>query len=303
MGDKMDYVVAIDEDKKTSAGYMKAYKQNGIPHSFIVDKAGRIVWHGHPMAKLDETLEQIVSGKYDLAVSKKRDHAQQLSEEYYQLAAKDEDASRMEEIAKELTKLDAEIGGIDPGKKFDPDKIRKQARFQGAMREYQMAIAQEKPEAEIATLETKVKQNAPEEYDFDEFKKNFKFQRAYMNYYRAASGDGVKESLAPLSKELQAAQTKNAMMLNEVAWSLLTDEKIKYRDLDLAMSFAKAAYDACEGKESSIVDTYARALADTGKFADAVRHQKEAIRLCDDDDQKAALKKTLEEYEKRAATK
>jgi thiol-disulfide isomerase/thioredoxin len=303
MGDKMDYVVAIDDGKKTSDGYMEAFKQNGIPHAFIVDKTGRIVWHGHPMAQLDDTLEQVVSGKYDMSVAKKRDRAQQLSEEYYELAVSDENSSRLEELGKELTKLDEEIGGINPGQKFDADKIRKQARFQGAMRNYQMALAQEKPDAEIATLEAKVKQNAPDEFDFPEFKKNFKFQRAYMNYYRAATSDSDQDKLEPLAKELQATQTKNAMMLNDVAWSLLTDEKIKNRDLNLAAALAKAAYDACDGKESSIVDTYARALADTGKLSEAVRYQKAAVELCKDDEQKNTLKKTLEEYEKKASAK
>lgn len=66
MGEKMDYVVALDSDRRTSAGYMRAYGQNGIPHAFVVDKKGRVAWHGHPMAGLDKVLEQMIAGMYDL---------------------------------------------------------------------------------------------------------------------------------------------------------------------------------------------------------------------------------------------
>ena len=69
MGDKMAYTVAIDAGK-TSAGYMEAFGIGGIPHAFIVDKEGKIVWQGHPMDNLDKALDEIVAGKYDLNAAK-----------------------------------------------------------------------------------------------------------------------------------------------------------------------------------------------------------------------------------------
>jgi len=63
MGDKMDYRVALDRNRQTSAAYMTAFNQNGIPHAFIVDRDGRIAWHGHPMAGLDKAIEKILEGK------------------------------------------------------------------------------------------------------------------------------------------------------------------------------------------------------------------------------------------------
>ena len=56
MGDKMDYIVAIDDGSKTAAGYMGKYGQGGIPHAFLV-KAGKVVWHGHPMDNLEAAIE------------------------------------------------------------------------------------------------------------------------------------------------------------------------------------------------------------------------------------------------------
>ena len=64
-GDVMDYVVAVDPQRKISDGYMKAYKQRGIPTAFIVDKQLRVVWVGHPMSDLEVVLEKVIAGMFD----------------------------------------------------------------------------------------------------------------------------------------------------------------------------------------------------------------------------------------------
>jgi len=63
MGAKMEYTVAVDKNEKTSAAYMAAFGVNGIPHAFVVDKTGAIVWHGHPMGGLDKAIEAVLAGK------------------------------------------------------------------------------------------------------------------------------------------------------------------------------------------------------------------------------------------------
>ncbi len=70
-GDKMGYTIAFEKDPKTYDAYMTAAGQNGIPTSFVIDHSGRIAWIGHPMSGLDEVIEEIVAGKYDIAVAKK----------------------------------------------------------------------------------------------------------------------------------------------------------------------------------------------------------------------------------------
>ncbi|HPR68547.1 MAG TPA: kelch repeat-containing protein [Kiritimatiellia bacterium] len=55
MGDRMDYVVALDTDQGSMAeGWMKAAGRRGIPSAFLV-REGRIAWIGHPMS-LEEAL-------------------------------------------------------------------------------------------------------------------------------------------------------------------------------------------------------------------------------------------------------
>ena len=63
-GAKMGYVVALDQDDKTMEAYMAAYGVNGIPHAFIVNKQGKVIWHGHPMDGLDKVLDSILAGTY-----------------------------------------------------------------------------------------------------------------------------------------------------------------------------------------------------------------------------------------------
>jgi thiol-disulfide isomerase/thioredoxin len=63
MAEKMDYTVACDDDRQTFASYMEAYRHNGIPTSFVVDKSGKVVWDGHPMAGLDQAIEATLAGQ------------------------------------------------------------------------------------------------------------------------------------------------------------------------------------------------------------------------------------------------
>ncbi|MHC5108880.1 MAG: TlpA family protein disulfide reductase, partial [Planctomycetota bacterium] len=71
-GDKMDFTVAFDEKGIVSDQYMKAYGQSGIPTAFVVDQQGRIAWVGHPMGNMEEVLDQLLDGKYDLKTAQRK---------------------------------------------------------------------------------------------------------------------------------------------------------------------------------------------------------------------------------------
>ena len=75
MGSKMDYRVAIDKYNLTASRYMEPFGLNGIPHAFVVDKSGRLVWHGHPM---DPFMEQLVEAL--LKQEPKKPQAQSVSD-------------------------------------------------------------------------------------------------------------------------------------------------------------------------------------------------------------------------------
>lgn len=197
MGDQMDYAVAVDAEGATSKAYMDPFEVNSIPHAFVIDKQGAIVWHGHPMMGMDTVLDGVLAGTWDLEAAKRAQKAPALGKQYLGMAKAGGDKEKMKAIG----------------------------------------------------------------HDFLE----------------AAKGD--------------------ANVLNEFAWTLLTDEGIKDRDMELGVAAAKAAFDACKGEAPEIVDTYARALFDTGKVQEAIDMEKKAIELCKDDKMKAELQKALETYE------
>lgn len=57
MGSKMEYTVAIDSDGKTSMAYKEAVGAEGIPYAFLIGGGGKVLWHGHPMAGLDNVID------------------------------------------------------------------------------------------------------------------------------------------------------------------------------------------------------------------------------------------------------
>jgi len=62
-GKKLNYTFAFEAERDTNDAYMKASGQGGIPCSFVVDKAGKIAFIGHPMY-LDVVLPKVISGKW-----------------------------------------------------------------------------------------------------------------------------------------------------------------------------------------------------------------------------------------------
>jgi len=52
----MDYAVATDTGGRLS----NEMGIQGIPHAFLVNKSGEIVWDGHPMQLTDEDIEKIL---------------------------------------------------------------------------------------------------------------------------------------------------------------------------------------------------------------------------------------------------
>jgi thiol-disulfide isomerase/thioredoxin len=72
MGDKMDYVVAVDNPAQTIGDtWMRKAGEGGIPTTFVVGKDGRIAWIGHP-ARLEEVLSAVVEDRFDVAAARAR---------------------------------------------------------------------------------------------------------------------------------------------------------------------------------------------------------------------------------------
>lgn len=200
MGSKMNYTVALDRQRRTSSGYMRAFGISGVPHAFVVDKQGRIAWHGHPMSGLEQVLEQMVAGTFDI-----------------QTAAKAE-----------------EVKGL------------------------------------------------------------------MMSYLRKMAIGDKSPAARQLGEEIVKEAGNNPTILNQFAWIVLTDRRIKVRHKDLAMKAAKKAYKLTEGEVAAIGDTYARALFMDGQRDRAIRLQKDAISIAKTAEERRQLENSLAEYQRAA---
>ncbi|HRZ13691.1 MAG TPA: TlpA disulfide reductase family protein [Kiritimatiellia bacterium] len=92
---KMSYHVAIDTNRATVDVYMKDV--SGIPHAFVVNRDGVVVWSGHPMSGLEETVDQLLAGTFNMedakALQRTEDELQELimGGEYEKAAEKAEE--------------------------------------------------------------------------------------------------------------------------------------------------------------------------------------------------------------------
>jgi thiol-disulfide isomerase/thioredoxin len=75
-GETMEYTVAHDKKGKVHNAYSRAFGERFIPHAFIVDQQGKIVWVGYPMG-MDGVLKKVVDGTFDAAAyAEQKKHAQ-----------------------------------------------------------------------------------------------------------------------------------------------------------------------------------------------------------------------------------
>ena len=103
--------------------------------------------------------------------------------------------------------------------------------------------------------------------------------------------DGYK-----LGREIAAANKDNAMVLNQLAWFVVDNAKVKDRDLKFAIETAQQAVDASKGEDGSVIDSLARAYWESGNKAKAIEWQKKAIEKAKGD-MTDELKETLKKYE------
>lgn len=85
-GTNIEYAIAADDQRQTALSYMVPAKQQGIPYAFVVGTNGNVLWHGHPLAGLNNALEQITAGQYDPERARKTEIAENQMEQYLGLA-------------------------------------------------------------------------------------------------------------------------------------------------------------------------------------------------------------------------
>jgi len=103
---------------------------------------------------------------------------------------------------------------------------------------------------------------------------NLETYRAYFE--KIGSGATIQEARAVIEKLIDQAP---AELLNQLSWEILTEVEESKRDKELALKAAEKANTMTEGKNASILDTYALALFQNGKTAEAIAAQEKALEL------------------------
>lgn len=100
-GEQMDFIVAADQGSKTISLYLRAIHNTDVPHAFVIDKTGTMVWHGHPMSGLDKTIAAVLDGTYDIETGRRLEKARNLKTLYLQFVRSPGRLAQAEEIGKQ----------------------------------------------------------------------------------------------------------------------------------------------------------------------------------------------------------
>lgn len=110
-GEAMGYRVAVDDANRTTFNnYMQAFGLDGIPYAFVIDKEGRLVWHGSPFdPQFDSNVRSVLEGKYDFkpfkeadALRLKRVKIQPFAEAYFNELVENGPSEKTEKLAKDF---------------------------------------------------------------------------------------------------------------------------------------------------------------------------------------------------------
>ncbi len=108
-------------------------------------------------------------------------------------------------------------------------------------------------------------------------------------------GKADLEGAAKLSLKLSDAHQDDAMVQNQLAWTLVTQDGLKGSPLEAAAKIATRANEAAKGKDPAILDTLARAVFLQGNKTKATELQQKAVSLAEGD-LRDQLQKTLDSY-------
>lgn len=295
MGDKMQYTVAVDKRQATTMAYLGAFNVPGIPYAFVVDKTGAIAWHGHPGEGMDDVLERIAAGRFDVQLAKREAEATRLMGRYFDALMMADRASDPSERQTALAQA-SQIGG---------NILDIAARSPQVLNDFAVTILlmPDMPARDF-DLAAKAAELAYKASDKKPADKARKLMQDYFGLVQSSKPDQplpdkAREQLDQWGKQIVKEATPET--LDSFAWVLMTAQALRHRDPELALQAAEAANRKAEGKDVSILETYAMALFEAGRREQAVKHLKKAIELAEDPGLAQHLQQTLRHYETQAS--
>ena len=245
-------------------------------------------------------------GTFDFERTLRRTAASQQLDAFYNRAMK---GATDEELAGEGQALETLYAGLqDPDSNEEPlntQEVIRQARFGIAMNAYQEALMEEETDpAALESLEEKARSMAPEDFIFDQIKQRLlsfieqnkqieQTQPVIDQYLETVGENSDGEKAAELVKKIDEMGVFSPDGMNELAWNILTSEEVQHRDYEFATRLSKKAVEATEEQRGDILDTYARALFESGSVSEAIAVQKKAVALLPED---SDLQEALQRY-------
>ncbi len=96
--------------------------------------------------------------------------------------------------------------------------------------------------------------------------------------------EAMVDSETPTEKSRKLAsefiEAAPSQWLNYFAMLIMKHEKLSFRDHEMALKAVQKAYEMTDGKDLEVLNTYALALYQNGKVADAISHQQKLMKMC-----------------------
>ncbi len=320
LGEKMNYAVAVDDGEKTGNAYMRAFEIDGIPHAFVIDKAGRIAWQGHPMEGLEEAIEDILEDRYDIDAAQRVFDAQKKMSDYFYEAAQLGPSTFTAADLKDASLLASKLkvppdglalylqGRLSPSTRDGLSKLQATGRpstavqerliedFNSVLRGDSIWDESRFQRVELRPETRELRDSHPTGDALVRLNRLLVEDAFPLEFNRNTDGPDPRK-IRELGERILKEGSGSPVLLNEFAWTILTHPRIRNRDLDLAKRAARIAFDTTDGKDPSVADTYARAFFATGMVQDAIAMQKRAVAAALDEDQRRELQKTLDAYQ------
>jgi len=102
LSEVFNFSVGVDSDRKSYNAYMTGLGSDVIPHAFIIDTNGVVVWDGHVKAGFDQALEEVVDGHFDLDEARRSSNAEKLVPQYFNLARAETESPSAAELGKRI---------------------------------------------------------------------------------------------------------------------------------------------------------------------------------------------------------
>jgi hypothetical protein len=114
------------------------------------------------------------------------------------------------------------------------------------------------------------------------------------NYFEALAKN--RTNAASLGQQVLILGTNDWNALTFFSWRIFHDRGIKQRDRALALAAAERAFRLTEGKDPTVLDTYARALWENDRRPEAITHQRKAVELCKEEAKRIDMEANLNRY-------